>query len=64
MMLVGLMAQEPVELITYNIRMNNPGDGEHAWPHRKADVINLLEVSPGRYLLRAGGPARPDGRSG
>ena len=43
MMLVGLMAQEPVELITYNIRMNNPGDGEHAWPHRKADVINLLK---------------------
>ena len=39
---VGTMAHEPVELITYNIRMNTEGDGEHAWPHRKADVVNLL----------------------
>lgn len=37
-----LMAQEPVELITYNIRMNTPGDGEHAWPHRKTDVAALF----------------------
>ena len=39
----GLWAGEPVELITYNIRLNTPGDGEHAWPHRKADVVNLLK---------------------
>jgi endonuclease/exonuclease/phosphatase family metal-dependent hydrolase len=39
---MGAMAQEPVELITYNIRMNTPGDGEHAWPYRKADVAALL----------------------
>jgi len=37
-----LSAQEPVELITYNIRMNTSGDGEHAWPYRKADVAALL----------------------
>ncbi len=43
MMSLGLMAQEPLELITYNIRMNTAGDGEHAWPYRKADVINLLK---------------------
>jgi endonuclease/exonuclease/phosphatase family metal-dependent hydrolase len=30
-------------IITYNIRFNNPGDGEHAWPNRSADVINLLK---------------------
>ncbi len=42
MMVAGLVAQEPIELITYNIRMNTPGDGEHAWPHRQADVVNLL----------------------
>ncbi|MEN8230554.1 MAG: endonuclease/exonuclease/phosphatase family protein [Bacteroidota bacterium] len=40
---VGLMAQEPVELITYNIRMNTSGDGEHAWPHRKQDVVALFK---------------------
>ncbi len=39
----GICAQEPVELITYNIRMNTPGDGEHAWPNRKADVAALLK---------------------
>ena len=39
---VGLAAQGPVELITYNIRMNTPGDGEHAWPQRKEDVAALF----------------------
>lgn len=38
----GLSAQVPVELITYNIRMNTSGDGEHAWPHRKDDVAALF----------------------
>jgi endonuclease/exonuclease/phosphatase family metal-dependent hydrolase len=36
------MAQEPVELISYNIRMNTAGDGVHAWPHRKDDVVALF----------------------
>ena len=31
-----------MELITYNIRMNTPSDGEHAWPHRKDDVAALF----------------------
>lgn len=39
---LGMVAQEPFELITYNIRMNTPGDGEHAWPHRKDDVAALF----------------------
>lgn len=39
---VGAVAQEPVELITYNIRMNTSGDGEHAWPYRKDDVAALF----------------------
>jgi len=39
---VGAVAQGPVELITYNIRMNTSGDGEHAWPHRKDDVAALF----------------------
>jgi endonuclease/exonuclease/phosphatase family metal-dependent hydrolase len=40
---VGMMAGEPVELITYNIRLNTAGDGVHAWPQRKADVAALLK---------------------
>jgi endonuclease/exonuclease/phosphatase family metal-dependent hydrolase len=39
---LGAVAQEPVELITYNIRLNTPGDGEHAWPYRKDNVAALL----------------------
>ena len=39
---LGTVAQEPVELITYNIRMNTSGDGEHAWPYRKDDVAALF----------------------
>ncbi|MCK5067607.1 MAG: endonuclease/exonuclease/phosphatase family protein, partial [Bacteroidales bacterium] len=42
MLAVSLSAQAPVELITYNIRMNTSGDGEHAWPHRKDDVAALF----------------------
>jgi endonuclease/exonuclease/phosphatase family metal-dependent hydrolase len=37
-----MVAQEPVELITYNIRMNTASDGEHAWPKRKDDVAALF----------------------
>ncbi len=39
---IAVAAQEPVELITYNIRLNTPGDGEHAWPYRKQDVAALF----------------------
>jgi endonuclease/exonuclease/phosphatase family metal-dependent hydrolase len=38
----AITAKEPIELITYNIRLNTPGDGEHAWPNRKADVAALF----------------------
>jgi endonuclease/exonuclease/phosphatase family metal-dependent hydrolase len=39
---MGILAQEPVELITYNIRLNTAGDGKHAWPNRKANVAALF----------------------
>ncbi len=39
---MGAVAQEPVELISYNIRMNTSSDGEHAWPYRKDDVAALF----------------------
>lgn len=39
---LSLAGQERVELISYNIRMNTEGDGFHAWPNRRADVVNLL----------------------
>ena len=35
-------AQEPVELITYNIRLNTPVDGIHSWPYRKDHVAALF----------------------
>jgi len=39
---LGAVTQEPVELITYNIRMNTSSDGEHAWPYRIDDVAALF----------------------
>lgn len=33
----------PLRIISYNIRYNNPADGCHAWPHRKARVAALLQ---------------------
>lgn len=60
-----IMAESPendgdtVNVMTWNIRYNNPGDGENAWPHRKdwvseivrrekIDVIGLQEVLKGQ----------------
>ena len=31
-----------LRIISYNVRYNNPNDGENAWPHRKARVVELL----------------------
>ena len=42
MLAVGVVAQEPIELITYNIRMNTESDGEHAWPNRRQYVTALF----------------------
>lgn len=36
------MAQN-IQVITYNIRFNNPADGANAWPNRSKDVAALLE---------------------
>ena len=36
-------AQKPMNIITYNIRYNNPSDKENAWPNRRAEVMNLLK---------------------
>ncbi len=37
-----LMAQN-IDVITYNIRFNNPSDGENAWPRRSDQLIALLQ---------------------
>ena len=37
-------AQKPMNVITYNIRFNNPADMENAWPKRRGEVIRLLKT--------------------
>lgn len=48
-----------LNVMSFNIRFNNPDDGEHAWPHRKdrvaglvrfheADVVGMQEALPGQ----------------
>lgn len=33
------------KVMTYNIRFDNPGDGENAWPHRQAFLINQIRFT-------------------
>lgn len=35
-------SNEPIVVATYNLRMNNPGDGVNAWPNRKEQVKALI----------------------
>ncbi len=42
-LIIAALAQKPMNIITYNIRYNNPGDKENAWPNRRSDVIRLLK---------------------
>jgi endonuclease/exonuclease/phosphatase family metal-dependent hydrolase len=35
-------AEFPMNVATYNLRYNNPGDGENAWPNRKDMVKDLI----------------------
>lgn len=35
--------ETPINVITYNIRYNNPGDGLNAWPNRKDNVKALVK---------------------
>ena len=40
----AVYAQKPMNVLTYNIRYNNPGDKENSWPNRREDVIKLLKA--------------------
>lgn len=37
-----LGSSDPLTVMTYNIRLNTPDDGENAWPHRKDAVAELI----------------------
>ncbi len=37
------IAAESLRVMTFNIRYNNPADGENAWPHRKDSVAALID---------------------
>ena len=36
---------DELRVMTYNIRYNNPGDGEHAWPNRSSRVASSILFS-------------------
>ena len=38
-----------INLMTYNIRYDNPKDGENAWPNRKETLLNQITVLSARY---------------
>lgn len=33
----------PIKVMSYNLRFNNPRDGDNAWPHRKEWVAEILQ---------------------
>ena len=35
-------ADSTLRVMTFNIRYNNPDDGEHAWPHRRERVASMV----------------------
>ena len=37
-----LQATDTINVMSFNIRYNNPADGENAWPNRKAYVASLI----------------------
>ncbi len=56
---LALNSQDALRIMTFNIRYNNPNDGEHAWPNRKervasvirfhrADIVGMQEVLKGQ----------------
>lgn len=42
MLVSSIYAQESINVMTYNIRLFTMSDGEHAWPHRKDDVVSTI----------------------
>ncbi len=38
-----VQAQESFNLLSYNVRYNNPNDGENAWPNRYRNVTGLIQ---------------------
>lgn len=39
--------EPPIEVLSFNIRHDNPGDGAHRWPHRAdAALATILELAP------------------
>lgn len=38
----ALDGRDPLRVMTYNIRYNNPGDGPSAWPERRDEVAALI----------------------
>jgi len=39
-----LKIENPIRVISYNIRFDNPGDRQHVWANRRERVINILKL--------------------
>ncbi len=42
--------QDTIKVISYNIRYNNPGDGDNAWDKRKASSVVMAKVEQPDFL--------------
>ena len=53
-------AAEPVRVMSFNIRYDNPNDGDDAWPHRRDGVADMIRGTASRCDGTAGGPQVAD----
>ena len=42
--------KDTVTVISFNIRYNNPGDGDNIWDNRKANCINMAKMERPDFL--------------
>ncbi len=53
--LINDLSAQTIKLMTYNIRYDNPADGENNWHRRKADLVRQLKFyEPGIFGIQEG----------
>ena len=47
---ISFAQKDTITVISFNIRYNNPGDGDNIWDNRKASVVKMVEMERPDFL--------------
>ena len=47
---ISFAQKDTITVISFNIRYNNPGDGDNIWDNRKASVVKMVEMEQPDFL--------------